>query len=54
MTKILAIVLLYIEYKSINETFIIIKGKSLTAYLKELLKLGNDIKDDFNNRNPDK
>jgi hypothetical protein len=54
MTKILAIILLYIEYKSINETFIIIKGKSLTAYLKELLKLGNDIKDDFNNRNPDK
>lgn len=54
MTKILAIVLLYIEYKSINETFVIIKGKSLTAYLKELMKLGNDIKDDFNNRNPDK
>lgn len=54
LTKFLACVLIYIEFKSIDETFKIIKGKSLITYFKELLKLTNDIKDDMKNKNHDK
>jgi hypothetical protein len=54
MTKLLSCVLVYIEFKSIDETFKIIKGKSLLKYFKELLKLTNDIKDDMKNKNDDK
>lgn len=54
LTKIMAIVLIYIEFKSIDETFTIIKGKSLIRYFKELIKLANDIKDDMKNKNDDK
>ena len=54
LTKLLSCVLIYIEFKSIDETFKIIKGKSLIKYFKELLKLTNDIKDDMKNKNDDK
>lgn len=54
MTKFLACVLIYIEYRSIDETFKIIKGKTLIQYFKEMLKLANDIKDDMKNKNDDK
>jgi len=54
MTKFLACVLIYIEYRSIDETFKIIKGKTLIQYFKEMLKLANDIKDNMKNKNDDK
>lgn len=54
MTKFLACVLIYIEYRSIDETFKIVKGKTLIQYFKEMLKLANDIKDDMKNKNDDK
>lgn len=53
-THILSLVFIYIEYTSIDESYKIIKGKTLLQSLKELIGQANNIKNDLKNSNEDK
>jgi len=54
LTKILAMVLIWIELKSIDESFEAIKGKSLFTYLIDLLKSVKKINKQISNINEGK
>ena len=53
-TKVLSLIFIYIEFTSIDESYKIVKGKSLLTSFKELINKANDIKNDFKNFNEDK
>jgi hypothetical protein len=51
LTKVLAMILIWIELKSIDESFEAIKGKSLFAYLLEMIKSAKKINKQISNIN---
>lgn len=53
-TKVIALTFIFIELKSIDENWAVVKGKGLFASLKEMLNVGKSIKDDIKNINKDK
>lgn len=54
MTKLLSLVFIFIEFTSIDESYTIVKGKSIFTSVKELIGKANDIKNDLKNFNEDK
>jgi len=54
LTKIVALILCYIELLSIDETFIKIKGKSLFVFLIDMIKHAKKVKKTFEEINPSK
>jgi len=54
ITKLLSIIFIFIEFTSIDESYYIIKGKSLFKSLREMIGRFNQIKNDFKNVNEDK
>lgn len=54
MTKLLSLVFIFIEFTSIDESYTIVKGKSIFISVKELIGKANDIKNDLKNFNEDK
>jgi hypothetical protein len=53
ITKIVALVLIYVEAKSINENYKEVKGIDLWMELKSLVSRTNEIKDSFNGKRKD-
>jgi hypothetical protein len=54
ITKLLSIIFIFIEFTSIDESYHIIKGKSIFKSLREMIGKFNQIKNDFRNVNEDK
>lgn len=54
LTKALTLVFIFIEFTSIDESYTIVRGKSIFQSLKELIGKANDIKNDLKNKNEDK
>jgi hypothetical protein len=54
LTKITAIVLVYIEILSIDESFKVIKGKSIFSYFMEMIKSAKKIKTTISEVNENK
>ena len=54
LTKVLAMILIWIELKSIDESFEAIKGKSLFAYLLDMIKSAKKINKQISNINEHK
>lgn len=54
ITKLLSIIFIFIEFTSIDESYHIIKGKSIFKSLREMIGKFNQIKNDFKNVNEDK
>ena len=54
LTKILAMVLIYVELKSIDESFEAIKGKSLLRYLVEMITHAKKLNKQMSDINSDK
>ena len=54
LTKALTLVFIFIEFTSIDESYTILRGKSIFQSLKELIGKANDIKNDLKNKNEDK
>jgi hypothetical protein len=54
LTKALTLIFIFIEFTSIDESYTIVRGKSIFQSLKELIGKANDIKNDLKNKNEDK
>ena len=54
LTKSLTLIFIFIEFTSIDESYTIVRGKSIFQSLKELIGKANDIKNDLKNKNEDK
>lgn len=54
LTKVTAMVLVYIEVLSIDESFKIMKGKSMFSYFIEMIKSAKKVKSTFEEINPNK
>ena len=54
LTKLLSLVFIFIEFTSIDESYTIVRGKSIFQSVKELIGKANDIKNDLKNFNEDK